>query len=161
MLCEQTQTIPVILPITPSTSLWRERTAAFFDTNATAASLATSFALGTLISILPTPGFNLILTAILAARFKSLNKAALIAAATVWNAFVVAPLYALSYQVGEMLFGVAAVEIAAASYFEMVKVFAKGFLVGNLIVTAAVTAISYLVVKTAVTHYRHITSCVD
>ncbi|MCA9921657.1 MAG: DUF2062 domain-containing protein [Anaerolineales bacterium] len=153
MLCEQTQTIPVLVVQSPFQRL-RRQIVSFFDTNASPETTARSFALGTLISVLPTPGFNIALAALLAARYKQLNKAALLAAVGVWNGFVVAPLYALSYQLGEMLFGTMPGGFGVVSFPVALLSLVKGFLVGNVLIALLVTAVSYLVVKTAVSQMR-------
>ncbi len=153
MLCEQTQPIPVLVVNTPFQRL-RRRLSRFLDTNASPEAMASSFALGTLISVLPTPGFNIALAALLAARFKQLNKASLLAAVGVWNGFVVAPLYALSYQLGEMMFGTMPTELMGMPLQVAVMSLLKGFLVGNVLIALVITAVSYLVVKTAVIHTR-------
>lgn len=153
MLCEQTQTIPVLVVNTPFQRL-RRRVFQFFNTDASPEAMARSFALGTLISVLPTPGFNIALAALLAARFKQLNKASLLAAIGVWNGFVVAPLYALSYQLGEMMFGAAPTGLMGVPFQVAFISLLKGFLVGNVLIALAITAVSYLIVKTAVTHTR-------
>jgi len=153
MLCEQTQTIPVLVVNTPFQRL-RRRMSRFLDTSASPEAMARSFALGTLISVLPTPGFNIALAALLAARFKQLNKASLLAAIGVWNGFVVAPLYALSYQLGEILFGVAPTGLMGVPFQVAALSLLKGFLVGNVLIALLITAVSYLIVKTAVTHTR-------
>ena len=153
MLCEQTQTIPVITIQSPFQRL-RRRVSQFFDTNASPETMARSFALGTLISVLPTPGFNIALAALLAAKFKQLNKASLLAAIGVWNGFVVAPLYALSYQLGEMLFGAMPTGLMGIPLEVAVMSLLKGFLVGNVLIALVITAVSYQIVKTAVTHTR-------
>lgn len=145
MICEQTQTIPIIIAVSTNKGFvaqLQRRMSALFNTNAPAEALAKSFAIGTLISVLPTPGLNFLLAAFLLARFKQLNKAALLASIGVWNGFVVAPLYALSYQIGGLLFGGAADQLL------------KGFLLGNLMIAVGITAVSYFGVKTAVTYSR-------
>ena len=154
MLCEQTQTIPVLVVIPTPFQRLRHRVLQFFDTNTSPEAMARSFALGTLISVLPTPGFNIALAALLAARFKQLNKASLLAAVGVWNGFVVAPLYALSYQLGEIMFGVMPAGLMSVPLHVALLSLLKGFLVGNVLIALLATAVSYLVVKTAVTHTR-------
>jgi uncharacterized protein (DUF2062 family) len=153
MLCEQTQTIPIITVQTPFQKL-RRRVSLFFNTNASPEAMARSFALGTLISVLPTPGFNIALAALLATKFKQLNKASLLAAVGVWNGFVVAPLYALSYQIGELLFGVMPNGLMGVPLQVAVMSLLKGFLVGNVLIALVITAVSYIIVKTAVSHTR-------
>lgn len=63
--------------------------------------LARSFALGTCLNFLPLPGIDVLLAALLLARCRRLNKAALLLAFAVWNNVVVLPLYAVGYRLGE------------------------------------------------------------
>jgi len=128
---------------------WKTRLAqkwhGFLYTEATPHSLALAFALGTLISVLPTPGLNIALAAGLTAVNKSLNRSGLFGAVAVWNAVVVAPLYALSYELGEFLFGQAALSLPAGMpvWVETAVRFCQQFLIGNLIIAAVTAAASY------------------
>jgi uncharacterized protein (DUF2062 family) len=114
------------------------------ETNGSPRSLAQAFALGTFISLLPTPGLNFVLATLLATLFKQLNRGALFAALGVWNAFVATPFYALSYQVSRMLFDSTTVSNKVGVYF----------LLGNLIVALSMTAVSYLLIHLLV-QLRH------
>lgn len=120
----------------------------FLYTEATPHSLALAFALGTLISVLPTPGLNIALAAGLTAVNKSLNRSGLFGAVAVWNAVVVAPLYALSYELGEFLFGQTALTLPMGMpvWVETAVRFCQQFLIGNLIIAAVTAAVSYGVV---------------
>lgn len=116
--------------------------------------LAQGFALGTFISILPTPGLNILLATVLLATFKQLNKAALFAALTVWNTLVVAPLYALSSKLGALFFAtkpLIAFDLVFGTYLNTTV---KHFLVGNVVLAAGITIASYLLVQTAVSLHR-------
>lgn len=153
MIYEQTQTITTLAVPTIKERL-RCRFGEMLHTNASPNVLAISFALGTFISVLPTPGLNIAIMALLSARCKQLNKAAMLASVGIWNTFVVAPLYALSLQIGEWLFGMSPVTLGAMPLPETIAAMVKGFLVGNVFVALAVTAVSYVLVKTAVQLYR-------
>ena len=113
------------------------------QTNASPQSIALAFAVGTFISVLPTPGLNLVLATLLASRFKQLNRAGLLAAIAVWNTFVVAPIYVLSHKVG------ASLPIFSDHHL------AIGFLVGNLLLAVVITAVSYLIVQVGINRYKN------
>ncbi len=127
---------------------WQELT----QSNATPRNLAAAFALGAFISVLPIPGVDLMVTTLLAAWFKQLNRAALYAAAVVWNTFVVAPFYILSRQVGGFLFQTG--YIPELTLGGQASALAQRFLVGNLVVAVLVTAVSFLTVQSGLTLYR-------
>ena len=117
---------------------WQE----LVQTNASPQSIALAFAIGTFISVLPTPGLNLVLATLLASLFKQLNRTGLLAAIAVWNAFVVAPIYVLSHKVGTSLPILSNQNLAI------------GFLVGNLLLALVITAVSYLIVQMGISRYK-------
>ena len=117
---------------------WQE----LVQTNASPQSIALAFAIGTFISVLPTPGLNLVLATLLASLFKQLNRTGLLAAIAVWNAFIVAPIYVLSHKVGASL--------PLLSNHNL----AIGFLVGNMLLALVITAVSYLIVQLSIGRYQ-------
>ncbi|GJM41449.1 MAG: hypothetical protein DHS20C20_17310 [Ardenticatenaceae bacterium] len=106
---------------------------------------AMGFALGTFISLLPTPGVNMALALLLASWFR-LHKATVLLSLAIWNVFVTAPFFALSYRLGNWLFPTPATASATEQWQAQVISFVQGFLVGNLIVAGVVTAVSYTIV---------------
>ena len=116
--------------------------------------LALAFSLGTLISLLPTPGLNLALIALLTAVFKRIHKGALVASMGVWNIFVITPMYVLGHQVGTVLVGDTAVLPPLPFADGRLSNLGAAFFVGNLIVAVAVTAVSYLTIRLAVSRRR-------
>ena len=118
---------------------------ALLKADASANNQALGFALGTFISLLPTPGFNFALALLLASWFR-LHKATVLVSLAVWNVFVTAPLFALSYKLGNMLFPAPATASVASQWQAQVIAFVQGFLVGNLIIAVGITAVSYALV---------------
>ncbi|MCA9942672.1 MAG: DUF2062 domain-containing protein [Ardenticatenaceae bacterium] len=118
---------------------------ALLKADASANNQALGFALGTFISLLPTPGFNFALALLLASWFR-LHKATVLVSLAVWNVFVTAPLFALSYKLGNMLFPAPATASVASQWQAQVISFVQGFLVGNLIIAVGITAVSYALV---------------
>lgn len=74
------------------------------ESNATPSSIALGFATGTLIAILPTPGFGIFIALLLALIFKNINKIGIIAAFSVWNPLILVPTYWLCYLLGDSVF---------------------------------------------------------
>jgi uncharacterized protein (DUF2062 family) len=115
---------------------------------------ALGFAVGTFISLLPTPGFNFALAFLLASWFRQIHRATLIASLAVWNVFVTAPLFALSYRLGNILFPAPATPSVATQWQAQVISFVQGFVVGNLIVAVVITAVSYTIVLSLIWIYQ-------
>ena len=68
-------------------------------------SIALGFAVGTFISILPTPGLNLILGLLVALIYEKINKYSLVISIFFWNTLTLSPIYILSFKIGDLLFG--------------------------------------------------------
>ncbi|WP_420631773.1 DUF2062 domain-containing protein [Candidatus Leptofilum sp.] len=123
----------------------KEKATTLLKAEASAQNQAMGFAVGTFISLLPTPGFNFALALLLASWFR-LHRATVMLSLAIWNVFVTAPLFALSYRLGNWLFPAPATVSVAEQWQAQVISFVQGFLVGNLIVAAVVTAVSYTIV---------------
>lgn len=126
-------------------ALAREKVTALLNAEASAQNQALGFAVGTFISLLPTPGLNFALSLLLASWFR-LHKATVLLSLAIWNVFVTAPFFALSYRLGNWLFPTPATASVTAQWQAQVISFVQGFLVGNLIVAGVVTAVSYTIV---------------
>lgn len=122
--------------------------------DASPAQLAQGFALGTFISILPTPGLNILLATALLGMFKELNRMALFAALTFWNTLVVAPLYALSSKLGALIFTARVLQEVGALPGSFLSPKVAHFVVGNVTLALVITAVSYLLVQTAVSLHQ-------
>ena len=110
-------------------------------------SVASGFALGVLISLLPTPGFSILLGIALVAIFKQINKFALFLAMAVWNIWTVMPLYWLSFKLGDLIFAEAPVVNVEIQAFAQALSFTRRFLIGNLIVSIPFSILNYYLVR--------------
>lgn len=116
------------------------------ETNASPSSIALGFATGTLIAILPTPGFGIFIALFLAIIFKKINKIGIIAAFSVWNPLILVPTYWLCYLLGDSVFTPDPglhfhYELANQIYHHSGK-----FLVGNFFIATFTAFISYYIV---------------
>lgn len=109
--------------------------------------LALAFSVGTLISLLPTPGLNLVLIGLLTAVFKGIHKGALVASMGVWNIFVITPIYALGHLVGTRLVEDTAVFPSLPLVDGRFTDFGAAFFVGNMVVAVTITAASYVIIR--------------
>ena len=128
---------------------------AMMQTDASPQQLAKGFAVGTFISILPIPGLDFLLATLVLAIFKQLNKMAIFSAFAVWNTIVVAPLYVLCGKLGALLFTLRPLATFDMVFGTYVSETVKYFVVGNLVMTLGLTAVSYLLVQTAVAHHQN------
>ena len=116
------------------------------STDAPPHTLALSFALGTLISLAPTPGLNTILTLLLMNFFRHLPRVGIMAAMAVWNVFVVTPMYALGYRLGLFLFGDTVIAQPTSPVLAQLSSLSRGFFLGNLIIAIVFASLCYLVI---------------
>lgn len=123
----------------------KEKAESLLKADISAHNQALGFAVGTFISLLPTPGFNFALALLLASWFR-LHKATVVLSLAIWNVFVTAPIFALSYRLGNWLFPAPATASVTTQWQAQVISFVQGFLVGNLIIAVGVTAVSYTIV---------------
>lgn len=108
--------------------------------------LAFGFALGTFIAILPTPGFGILISIFLIYSFKKINATSILFPFAVWNPLVLAPLYILSYKIGDLIFAAKVTIENDYSYFYKVIHFCQTYLVGNVIIAILFSIISYFVI---------------
>jgi uncharacterized protein len=105
------------------------------------------FAIGTFISILPTPGFNIILGLLILLIFKKVNKFSLFAAIFFWNPLTSIPIYYFSYQIGDSLFGSSSIMVYELTLLGKIYLYARRFLVGNIILALITSTTSYFILR--------------
>jgi len=109
-------------------------------------SIALGFALGTLIAILPTFGLGIFIGLLIILIFKKINKISMIVAFAVWNPFVLAPMAALSYYLGDLILGSAPIVEYELTFMQNFFIYTRRFLLGNFILSTAISTISYFLV---------------
>lgn len=109
--------------------------------------VASSFAVGAFVTMLPTLGTGLVVLAALGAVFERTNVPAMFASVAVFNPFVKWGVYAGSFSIGSFLLGpvpsVAAREISLSAGPEVLV----RLLVGNLLLAAVVAGCCYVLVN--------------
>jgi len=99
----------------------------------------TAVVLGTMLSFIPAPLLDSLLVGVIFARFRQVNRAALLAARIIWNDLIVVPLYWPSFR-----FGLRLLEPYSANNSTFtIKVLA--FSLGLLLLTAAATFLSAMI----------------
>jgi len=122
------------------------------QTKTSSRAIALGFSIGTFISILPTTGFGFLLGLVVVAIFKKVSKYGIFLAMMTWNPLTVAPLYLLSYQIGDWLIEKEAK--LGLDWFEEILNHSKIFLSGNLIVNIPITLLSYFLIYFIVNFYK-------
>jgi uncharacterized protein (DUF2062 family) len=117
--------------------------------------IALGFALGTLLAILPTPGISIIFGIILLLIFPKISKISMVAAIAVWNPFVTAPIYALSYQIGDLFFRNHEVLRLELTFLNQAWHFSKRLLFGSSIIGLTASLLSFFMIRYSVLAYRN------
>jgi uncharacterized protein (DUF2062 family) len=106
-------------------------------------SVALGYALGTFIAILPTPGFNIFLGLIFVAIFKRINKLSVVVAMAIWNTATLIPIYWLSLEIGNMIFGDLPKVEFEIELLDQVFQYTLRFFVGNVIFSIPFSVFNY------------------
>jgi hypothetical protein len=95
--------------------------------------------LGTILSFIPAPILDTIVVGMIFARFRRINRSALILARIVWNDLIVVPLYVPGFRIGMRLVHPYSVNETSLT----IKVL--GFSLGLILLTAAATILSTVI----------------
>jgi uncharacterized protein len=115
--------------------------------------IALGIAIGTFISILPTPGLNFLIGFFVLLVFNRVNKYALFFALLFWNTLTLAPIYLLSYKIGNILFAQESLVTIELSLLEKVHQFSRRFLIGNIILAFTISITTYYGIKKIIKQY--------
>ncbi|MBA3901656.1 MAG: DUF2062 domain-containing protein [Bacteroidetes bacterium] len=118
-------------------------------------SIAFSFALGTFIAILPTPGFGVFIALLIAYFYKKLNNISILASFAFWNPLLLAPVYILSYKIGDWIFDFPTIAmITDISWINTLIYYFKTYMIGNLISAIVFSSLSYYGVYKLIISYK-------
>lgn len=109
-------------------------------------SIATGAAVGTFISILPTPFMNIFIGLIIILLFKKINKFSLFGSMLFWNPLTLVPIYYYSYKIGDYIFDSSPVLKIEFNLVEQVFNFSRRFLVGNIIIAIIISILTFLLI---------------
>ena len=108
--------------------------------------VAFSFAMGTFIAILPTPGFGIFVALLIAYFFKKLNNLSIIVSFAVWNPLILAPVYLMSYKIGDWIFDPSLLVHTNFKWLNKLILFLQTYLVGNIIAGITISTLCYFIV---------------
>lgn len=118
-------------------------TIAILNSDKSDVSIALSYSFGTLIALLPTPGFSTAIGIGFITVFKQLNKMAVLLSMLVWNAITIIPVYWLSFKIGSKISNsLPDIEVQNETIRQILLYF-KQFALGNLALTIPISIASY------------------
>ena len=109
-------------------------------------SIAIGFAIGTFISILPTPFINIWLGLMVVMFYKKVSKISLFFALLFWNPITIAPIYFLVEKLGNYLFGTTDIVKYNIQFFDKIYNFTRRFLVADIIIAIVFSFLSYVII---------------
>jgi len=115
--------------------------------------IALGFAVGTAIAILPTFGLGILIGIALIFIFPKINKISMLISFAFWNPLLLIATSALSFTIGNFLFPNLPLVKFRFEILNQIFVYTRKFLIGNLIVTAVFTIVSYFIVYYLVKSY--------
>lgn len=118
-------------------------TIAVLNSDKSDVSIALSYSFGTLVALLPTPGFSTAIGIGFITVFKQLNKMAVLLSMLVWNAITIIPIYWLSYRIGSRISSSLPDVDVQNEIIRQVLLFFKQFALGNLALTIPIAIGSY------------------
>jgi len=116
--------------------------------------IALGFAVGTAIAVLPTFGLGIFIGLAIVFLFKKVSKLSMLVSFAFWNPLVLIPTTALSYYLGNLLFSGGPILNLKFSILNVIYLYTRRFLLGNLIVTTVLTLISYFLVLFLAKKYK-------
>ena len=120
--------------------------------------IALGFSLGTFFEIFfIVPGLGLIISILVLLTYSKLSKYALLFAILFWNVLFIAPIYILSYQVGNFLFEIFPsidTSIPDIPFADTFLPKGKKFLVGHFLVSTIFSIMVYLLARWFIKVYR-------
>lgn len=117
-------------------------------------SIAMGFAIGTFISILPTPFINIWLGMLIVLIYPKLSKFSLFFAILFWNPVIITPVYILVNKLGNLMFGSVNIIKYNVVFLDNVFNFTRRFLIANILVAIVLSSTSYLVMLYFVKYLR-------
>ncbi len=124
-------------------------------TKRTPESIALGFAIGTFIAVLPTPFIHIFIAVLVVLIFENINKYAVILALIFWNPIVLIPIYYLSYQTGDFIFGSIPSDRFRITMLNAAYDYSTKYIAGSLILALPLSVISYFIVFYLAKKFQH------
>ncbi len=135
------------------TAVARELTRAF-EAEHTPHQVAASFAVGVFVTAMPTGGLGIGLFFLLVRLWPWVDRVAIFASVLVLNPLVKPLVYAVSLQIGVLVFGIEPITPFGVTALDYAATVLALLLFGNLLVALVLSATSYLLVRELTVSYR-------
>lgn len=109
-------------------------------------SIAFGFAFGTLIAVLPTLGFGVLIGLAFLLVFKKMNKYSMLLAFAFWNPFLLASLSPFQYKLGAYLLRDVGIQRYRFKVLNTLFVYSRNYLLGTFIFAIVLTILSYFLI---------------
>jgi len=106
--------------------------------------IAFGLAIGSMVALLPTFGFSILLALLLIFIFPNINRPAIFVSLIIWNPLFQIPIYALSFHFGSVLFADATLIKYDIEILNQLYTFTRRFLVAHLIIVFSITITTYI-----------------
>jgi uncharacterized protein len=117
-------------------------------------SIAFGFAVGTLIAILPTLGFGILIGLALLLVFKNINKFSMLFSFAVWNPFLLVSFSPLQIKLGAYLLRDVGIQKYKFKILNTLFVYSRNYLLGTFIFAIVFTILSYFIILFLVYKYQ-------
>lgn len=132
----------------------RKHFQAVLEEDTTPHAVGLGFALGTLLAVLPTFGFAIVIGLGIIALSEHLNKLAMFAGMAVFNPLTTPFLYLASYRIGQLIFGSEPVVKYNIVIIDNAYNFTRRFLIGNILIAITLSATGYFLLRHLVNRYQ-------
>ena len=109
-------------------------------------SIASGFAIGTFIAILPTFGFGILIGLFVILIFKKISKLSMLAAFAIWNPLILAMMYPLNYATGNFILLNEPTYKYKFEILNQIFLYSRRFMVGSIIIGITLALTSYLLI---------------
>lgn len=116
-------------------------------------SVALGVAIGTFISMFPTPFINLWIGLLAILLFRQINKYALFFTLLFWNPLTLLPFQMLSYRIGNNYFGSTPVVKYQIVLLNQIYYYTSRYLMGSLIISIPVSVSAYIITRYSIVLY--------
>jgi uncharacterized protein len=116
--------------------------------------IASGFAIGTAIAVLPTFGLGVFIGIGIVILFEKISKVSLFSSFLVWNPAILVFVYSLSFKIGDFILKDYPLKYFKLGYLNTFYLYSTKFLLGNIILVFTLTIISYFLVYYLAKRYQ-------
>jgi hypothetical protein len=116
--------------------------------------IALGFAVGTFITVIPSPGFNILLGMLFIFIYRRVSKLSLFLSFAFWNPLVLVPTYYAAFRLGNLILGKAPVVAYEVVLMNQAYHFTVRLFLGSIILSTVFSIGSYYLIRHAAERYQ-------